>query len=516
MQSKRISGACAGIALWSFGGVAIAQLPPAPAPTVPEPTLAPEPSVVPSVPEPAVTDTPFPPAEELPPATPLPAATQSRDFFELPVTDATELPEIESPYTLGSGDQVQIDIFNVPEYSGTYTVSVDGQLSIPIVGQIDVRNLTIPQATEVLVQRFTPILQRPIITLSLASPRPLRVAIGGEAVRPGAYTFEAEGGRQFPLLSEAIEAAGGLTQAADAGAIQIRRFFQGQERIILVDLWELLQTGELAQDVTLRDGDRIVVPTLENLDLARKRRLAAASFAPESAAPLEVSVIGEVARRGPQSVEGGTPTRPVTVTTAITAAGGITNLADLRNVEVRRFTSAGEEQILPVDLWALLVEGDLRQDLILQTGDTVIVPSAGEPIPAEVETIATASFAPEEIQVNVIGETQGRGRITIPSNTPLSQAILAAGGFNNRAREGSVRLVRIQSDGTVLRERFEVDLDAPIDPENNPTLRNNDTIVVGRNVFAVVSDTIATILDPVGRVFSFSRVFTDFNDNFNF
>ncbi|ERN40373.1 periplasmic protein involved in polysaccharide export [Rubidibacter lacunae KORDI 51-2] len=435
--------------------------------------------------------------------------TQPRDFFELPVTSATEFERIESPYTLGPGDLLRVEIFNVPEYSGTYLVSVDGTLSVPIIGSFDVENLTVPEATEFIIERFTPVLQQPIVTVSVATPRPLRIALGGEIVRPGTYTVSPLNEGQFPKLSDVIKQAGGLTQAADVGAIQIRRFFQGQERIILVDLWKLLQESELAQDVSLRDGDRIFIPDLDSLNLARQRRLSAASFTPIEQQPIEVSLVGEVFRRGPFSLPGGSPTNPVTVTVAIGEAGGITNFADVRNVEVRRLTSTGEEQVIPVDLWKLISEGDLRQDIILQAGDAIVVPRAENQKIDEAEALATASFAPETISVNIVGEGRGRGTVQIPANTPLSHALISTGGFSNRARRGSVKLVRLNPDGTVTRKKYSVDFDAPIDDEENPRLQNNDTIVVSRSIFALISDSVASVLDPVGRVFAVGRIFND-------
>ncbi|MFP3386155.1 polysaccharide biosynthesis/export family protein, partial [Tritonibacter sp. SIMBA_163] len=95
----------------------------------------------------------------------------------------------ETPYTLGPGDVVSIDIFNIPEYSGQYRIAVDGRISLPIVGSVDVQGLTIPQANELITQRYTPILQRPIVSLTLAQPRPVRVAIAGEVNRPGSYNL---------------------------------------------------------------------------------------------------------------------------------------------------------------------------------------------------------------------------------------------------------------------------------------------------------------------------------------
>ena len=90
----------------------------------------------------------------------------------------------------------------------------------------------------------------------------------------------------------------------------------------------------------------------------------------------------------------------------------------------------------------------------------------------------------------------------VPPNTPLNQAILAAGGFNSaRAKKGSVQLVRLKPDGTVDKRKINVDFSEGINDDNNPTLRNQDVVVVSRSGFTSVTDTVS----PVGGTLGFFR-----------
>ena len=57
---------------------------------------------------------------------------------------------------------------------------------------------------------------------------------------------------------------------------------------------------------------------------------------------------------------------------AIQEAGGIRPDANIREVEVRRLNKNGEVQIFKVDLWKLLRDGDLPQDVLLQEGDEIV------------------------------------------------------------------------------------------------------------------------------------------------
>lgn len=453
--------------------------------------------------------------------------SQARASTEDPLPTLSTQPNAasapESAYTLGAGDVVNVAIFRVPQYSGESQVLVDGTLNLPLVGKVNVNGLSLEAASDIISTRYGQYLRRPLITLSLLNRRPLQIAIAGEVSRPGSYTIE-QNSTQSSRLSQLIETAGGITQSADLSQVQVRRpQSDGTQQVATVDLWDLIQNGNLNQDVTLRDGDAIFIPTAlapsENASL-----LADASFATDVNQPINIAIIGEVYRPGPYTLQGGaartgdagTPGNtgssdtPTTVTRAIQAAGGINSQADIRKVQVLRPTRTGTPQTFEVDLWQLLEAGDIQQDAILQEGDTVLVPTATALTPAEVSELASASFSPDTIRVNVVGEVGQAGVVELPPNTPLSQAILAAGGFNNRARKGSAELVRLNEDGTVERTEIPVDFAEGIDEESNPLLRNNDVIIVNRNGLANVTDTLGTIVSPLGGLFSIFRFFDIF------
>jgi len=299
----------------------------------------------------------------------------------------------ETAYTLGAGDRIRIDVFQVPEYSGENSVLVDGTLNLPLVGSVDVQGLTLDQAATAISARYVRILRRPLVTVSLVTARPLEIGIAGEINRPGAYTIPHDG-TQSPTLIQILETAGGIRQSADLRNIQVRRPQRsGIDQVINVDLWQFLQTGDLRYNLTLRDGDTILVPTATTIDLA------------------------------------------------------------------------------------------------------------------ESSQIATASFSPESITVNVVGEVKNPGSIQLPPNTPLNQAILTAGGFNTRARSGAVDLIRLNPNGTVTRQKVEVNFSEGVNADMNPPLRPNDTIVVGRSGLAHIGDSVGNVLSPIRAVFSIFNLF---------
>lgn len=428
-----------------------------------------------------------------------------------------------SAYTLGAGDAVRVDIFRVPQYSTESPVLSDGTLNLPLIGKVNVDGLSLEAASDAISQRYSQYLRRPLITLTLLSRRPIQVGIAGEVSSPGAYTVSQDN-QQSVRLSQLIETAGGITQTADLSQIQISRSTpSGSQQTIQVNLWDLIKNGNLRQDLVLKDGDAVFIPTAISPS-PDAGLLADVSFATDVSEPVNIAVVGEVYRPGPYTLQGGVAATgnarprgsgiansPSTVTGALQVAGGIKPQADIRNVQVVRPTRSGVPQILDVDLWQLLQSGDLQQDAILQEGDTIFIPLATALTPEEIGQIGTASFSPDTIRVNVVGEVEQAGTVELPPSTPLSQAILAAGGFNNRARQGSAELVRLNEDGTVSRTEIPVDFAQGINEDNNPLLRNNDVVIVERNGLAGVSDAIGTVVQPLGGLLSIFRFFNIFN-----
>lgn len=413
-------------------------------------------------------------------------------------------------YTLGGGDNIRIDVFDLPQFSGEYQIPAGGVIQLPLVGNISLQGRTLEEAANVISAAYERFLKRPLITVSLLAARPLNIWVSGEVTRPGSYSLPLNSGGgnrpsvQFPTLVEALEKAQGVTLSADIRKIQLRRNSGlGPQEVITFDLQEFLETGNVSQDITLRDGDAIFVPTATNVNLANVRQLAETSFATSIDQPRTVGVWGEVNRPGMYVVLGGNTTVDIrngglpTVTRVIQLAGGIKPEADIRRVQIRRLTKSGAEQIFYVDLWQMLQVGDINQDVIVQNGDTIVVPTVTVLNPAEISKIAESSLSPVTIQVSVVGEVRNPGVLRVPPNTTLNQALLTAGGFNpGRAHRDSVELVRLNNDGTVSQRRVPIDFSKNINEQTNPLLRNNDIIVVRRTGLIKTVDSVNAALNP--------------------
>ncbi|OUC11647.1 MAG: hypothetical protein B0A82_25915 [Alkalinema sp. CACIAM 70d] len=231
--------------------------------------------------------------------------------------------------------------------------------------------------------------------------------------------------------------------------------------------------------------------------------------------PLKIAILGQVNRPGSYIIrpigdesstanlstrQGGNDvgSQWPTLTRAIQAAGGVTQMANIRNIQVRRSQRQGQEEVLNVDLWKFLQSAEQQQDLSLRDGDSILIPEAKELLPQEALEVAKSNFSPELIKIGVVGEVTTPGSLNLPPNTSLNQAILAAGGFKDgRARKRDVELIRLNLNGTVTRTSVAIDFSEGLNEKANPPLRNNDIVVVKPNALARTSDFLSVLLSPI-------------------
>jgi polysaccharide export outer membrane protein len=225
-----------------------------------------------------------------------------------------------------------------------------------------------------------------------------------------------------------------------------------------------------------------------------------------AARPLNVGVIGEVTRPGNFiiSLTPGPGTAPSvqypTVTQALRLAEGITGVADLRNIRVRRPQPDGPDQVLNVNLWRFLQEGDLSQDIILQDRDTIVVPTVANFNQAEARQFATANFSPPPERprsISIVGQVTRPGAyVVIGGNTTndlsrqgfptVIRAIQLAGGITSDADIRQIQVRRLTRRGEqIIPVNLWQFLESG-DGAQDTILQEGDTIVVPK----------ATIVNP--------------------
>jgi polysaccharide export outer membrane protein len=240
------------------------------------------------------------------------------------------------------------------------------------------------------------------------------------------------------------------------------------------------------------------------------------------ARPVRVAVTGEVQRPGLYSISrgganqlvssgGSTSSNTViqtsgwpTLLEAIQKAGGLTAYGDLRRLTVQRSTGGPGTPVrtLQFDFWKVLAGGGPVTNPLLQDGDTITIPRADDLSESELLAVAASTFAPDTITVNVVGEVARPGSQNVKSNSPLSGALLSAGGLTRRASGQSVRLLRLLPSGAIKQATIRFDPAAPLGSTQNPPLQQGDVVVVDRHRWAKATDSVSDALQPVGPIIS--------------
>lgn len=241
--------------------------------------------------------------------------------------------------------------------------------------------------------------------------------------------------------------------------------------------------------------------------------------------PMRISLVGEVERPGLYSMtmsevnytEGDSQISTKgfpTIVDAIRKAGGITKDANLRNIQLRRRLPGinAEYKQANIDLISLIRDGNQKQNPYLFDGDIIILKKSTSNTEEFLE-YAASNLSPKEIDVYIIGEVLNPGLQRINVNTPLSQAVLMAGGIKDiRINKANIEMVRLNRNGSVSKRRFKMNLNANTSNKNNPPLQNGDIIKVNTNIFGRSSDTISAISSPFSgilNIYTFFKIIGD-------
>lgn len=167
-------------------------------------------------------------------------------------------------YKLGPGDEVIVDVWGANQTTIQQTISPDGVISIENLGLVYLSGLTVEQATKHLRKELNKIYagiddENPSshIKVSLGNGRSIQVNVMGEVEKPGTYSMSA-----FSTVFHALYNAGGVNDIGSLRNIQVAR---NGKTIANVDIYDFMMNGKIGHDISLQEGDVIIVPPYEAL-----------------------------------------------------------------------------------------------------------------------------------------------------------------------------------------------------------------------------------------------------------
>ena len=173
---------------------------------------------------------------------------------------ATEQPpgESASDYVIGPGDTLDVFVWRQDELSAQVPVRPDGRISTPLVEDMMAVGKTPSQLARDMEKVLSEFIRSPkvniLVTEAVSANSQVRVV--GQAVTPRAIPY-----RKGLTVLDAITEVGGLSEfAAGNRAKLVRQGPNGKTTEKRVRLRDLLDKGDLSQNLPLQPGDVLVVP----------------------------------------------------------------------------------------------------------------------------------------------------------------------------------------------------------------------------------------------------------------
>ena len=179
---------------------------------------------------------------------------------------------------------------------------------------------------------------------------------------------------------------------------------------------------------------------------------------------MQIFVLGEAYKPGAYTVSSLS-----TITHALVVSGGVSDIASLRNIQLKR---AGKV-VATLDLYDLLMQGDTQSDIRLQPSDVIFVPTVGDLVSVDGQVLRPAIYE-------------------LTGGESVSDLLALAGGLGPKAHRASARIERIQGSGFLT----VVDLDLTQASDQKLKLRAGDGLRVD-----AIKDRMADIVSVKGHVY---------------
>ncbi len=171
--------------------------------------------------------------------------------------DATSAGD-SGEYIVGPGDGLEVFVWGHDDLSAEVQVRPDGQISTPLVEDMQAAGKTPTQLARDIEGALADFIRSPTVTIIVESfvgeyARQIRVV--GQAAEPQALPYRAG----MTLLDVMIE-VGGLSEFASGNRAKIVRREGTEEKEIRVRVDDLLNKGDMSQNVRMVPGDVLVIP----------------------------------------------------------------------------------------------------------------------------------------------------------------------------------------------------------------------------------------------------------------
>jgi polysaccharide export outer membrane protein len=172
--------------------------------------------------------------------------------FSAPAHAQTTTPD----YKLHPGDKVVIGVYDDPKLlPQEMTVSPDGKISYPLVGEMVVGGKAVGQIRQEMEAKLKKYISDPIATVIVTDVKGNAIYVIGQVLKPGQIEMN-------PTINvlQALSMAGGTNPYAKLDGIIVIRSTPSGQRVLPFRYGQVSAGKELSQNVDLESGDVVVVP----------------------------------------------------------------------------------------------------------------------------------------------------------------------------------------------------------------------------------------------------------------
>jgi polysaccharide biosynthesis/export protein len=161
----------------------------------------------------------------------------------------------EANYTVGPGDVIEISVWRDESLARNIVVPPDGVISFPLIGDINVKGMTITDIRNIATEKLESYIQDAVVTVVLLEVKSMKAYVIGKVNNPGVFPIFMD-----TSVMQMLSMAEGLNPFASETNIHILRTVNETTQKIPFNYKEVLKGNNLEQNIILQRGDVIVVP----------------------------------------------------------------------------------------------------------------------------------------------------------------------------------------------------------------------------------------------------------------
>jgi polysaccharide export outer membrane protein len=161
---------------------------------------------------------------------------------------------VDEAYRIGPEDVLDISVWKNAELTRKVPVRPDGQISLPLVNDVQAAGLTPLQLRDTLSKKLEAYMPSPQVSVTVAEVHSFKVSVLGEVPFAGRHVLQSKA-----TVLDALALSGGLKEfAARSRIVVLRPNGNGMQRIPFD--YDKVVSGDGAQNIYLQPGDIILVP----------------------------------------------------------------------------------------------------------------------------------------------------------------------------------------------------------------------------------------------------------------